>query len=97
MTGLYVYLFWEEYFTKDFHPITSEVCRSQKFELQNLKFLQKVLIMNISPQIFSHFNIMHFLDIEKADDVDVYYDSDDTDYDDEELYHNIHNGIWYDN
>lgn len=53
--------------------------------------------MNISPQIFSHFNIMHFLDIEKADDVDVYYDSDDTDYDDEELYHNIHNGIWYDN
>ena len=53
--------------------------------------------MNISPQIFSHFNIMHFLDIEKADDVDVYYDSDDTDYDDEELYHNIHNGNWYDN
>ena len=60
------------------------------------KFLQKVLIMNISPQIFSHFNIMHFLDIEKADDVDVYYDSDDTDYDDEELYHNIHKGNWYD-
>ena len=92
---MYVYLFCGEYFTKDFHPITSEVCRSQKFELQNLKFLQKVLIMDSSPQVFSHFNIMHFLDIEKA--VDVYYDSDDTDYDDEELYHNIHNNIWYDN
>ena len=30
-------------------------------------------------------NIMYLLDIEKADDVDVFYDSDDSDYDDEEL------------
>ena len=29
-------------------------------------------------------NIMYLLDIEKADDVDVYYDSDDSDYDDGE-------------
>ena len=31
-------------------------------------------------------NIMYLLDIEKADDVDVYYYSDGSDYDDEELY-----------
>ena len=36
--------------------------------------------MKTSPQdLFSHFNIMYLLDIEKADDVDVYYDSDDSD------------------
>ena len=31
-------------------------------------------------------NIMYLLDIEKTDDVDVYYYSDGSDYDDEELY-----------
>ena len=35
-------------------------------------------------------NIMYLLDIEKADDVDIYHDSDDSDYDDEELYDNIY-------
>ena len=40
-------------------------------------------------------NIMYLLDIEKADDIDVYYDSDDSDYDDEESYDNIYHGIWY--
>ena len=36
--------------------------------------------MKTSPQdLFSLFNIMYLLDIEKADDVDVYYDSDDSD------------------
>ena len=34
-------------------------------------------------------NIMYPLDIENADDVDVYYDSHDSDYDEEEWY------IWY--
>ena len=37
----------------------------------------------------------YLLDVEKANDVDVYYDSDDSDYDDEELYDNIYNDIWY--
>ena len=40
-------------------------------------------------------NIMYLLDIEKADNIYVYYDSDDSDYDDEELYDNIYHGIWY--
>ena len=40
-------------------------------------------------------NITYLLDIEKADDVDVYYNSDDSDYDDEELCNNIYHGIWY--
>ena len=35
----------------------------------------------------------YLLDVEKAND--VYYDSDDSDYDDEELYDNIYNDIWY--
>ena len=36
--------------------------------------------MKTSPQdLFSDFNIMYLLDIEKADDVDVYYDSDNSD------------------
>ena len=39
-------------------------------------------------------NIMYLLDIEKADDIDVYYDSDGFDYDDEKLYGNIYRGIW---
>ena len=52
--------------------------------------------MKIYPEeIFSHFNIIYLLDIEKAEDVDVYYHSDDSNYDDEELYDNIYNGIWY--
>ena len=38
---------------------------------------------------------MYLLDIEKADNIYVYYDSDDSDYDDEELYDNIYHGIWY--
>ena len=37
----------------------------------------------------------YLLDVEKANDVDVCYDSDDSDYDDEELYDNIYNDIWY--
>ena len=52
--------------------------------------------MKISPpEMFSRFNIMYHLDIEKGDDIDVYYDSDGSDYNDEELYGNIYNGIWY--
>ena len=35
-------------------------------------------------------NIMYLLDTEKADDVDVYYDSLDSDYDDEKLYDNTY-------
>ena len=38
---------------------------------------------------------MHLLDIEKSNNADVYCDSDDSNYDDEELYDNIYNGIWY--
>lgn len=42
--------------------------------------------MKISPpEMFSHFNIMYLLDIEKANNIDVYYDSDDSNYDDQEL------------
>ena len=52
--------------------------------------------MKIPPQEnFSHFNIMHLLDIEKSNNADVYCDSDDSNYDDEELYDNIYSGIWY--
>ena len=40
-------------------------------------------------------NITYLLDIEKVDDADVYYNSDDSDYDDEELCNNIYHGIWY--
>ena len=42
-------------------------------------------------------NIMYLylLDIKKVDDVDVYYNSDSSDYDNEELYDNIYHGIWY--
>ena len=45
-----------------------------------------------------HENFMklhYLLDVEKANDVDIYYDCDDSDYDDEELYDNIYNDIWY--
>ena len=45
-------------------------------------------------EIFSHFNIMYHVDIEKADDVAVCYDSDDSHYDEEELHDHIYNGIW---
>ena len=36
---------------------------------------------------------MYLLDIEKANNIDVYYDSDDSNYDDQELLDNIYNGI----
>ena len=38
---------------------------------------------------------MYLLDIKKADDNDVCYDSDNSNYDDEELYDNVYNGICY--
>ena len=38
---------------------------------------------------------MYLLYFETADAVDIYYDSDDSNYDDEKLSDNIYNGTWY--
>ena len=62
----------------------------RKVWILKLKISQKFFVMKIfSRESFSHFNIMYLPDTGK-----VYYDSDNSDYNDEKLYNKIYSGIW---